>query len=104
MQRFILNDLNILKRGGDIKMQAKKLYVRNFKYSTENDKLKKLFSNYGKVKQVNIIKGRDFGFIEMSNLSEAERAKELLDNSYFEGRILKVDDAWPLRDIRTIDN
>ena len=85
-------------------MQARKLYVRNFKYSTENDKLNKLFSDYGKVKQVNIIRGRDFGFVEMSNTEEAERAKRALDNSCFEGRFLKVDEAWPLRDIRIINN
>ena len=103
MQRFILNDLNILKKGG-IKMRVSKLYVRNFKYSTEGGKLNKLFSNYGKVKQVNIIRGRDFGFVKMSNLEEAERAKKALDNYYFEGRFLKVDEAWPLRDIRIINN
>ena len=82
-------------------MQIRKLYVRNFKYSTENDKLNKLFSDYGKVKQVNIIRSRDFGFVEMSNTEEAERA---LNNSCFEGRFLKVDEAWPLRDIRIINN
>ena len=85
-------------------MQARKLYVRNFKYSTENDKLNKLFSDYGKVKQVNIIRGRDFGFVEMSNTEEAKRAKIALNNSCFEGRFLKVDEAWPLRDIRIINN
>ncbi|HBY57549.1 MAG TPA: RNA-binding protein [Candidatus Atribacteria bacterium] len=85
-------------------MQVRKLYVRNFKHSTEDDKLNKLFSDYGKVKQVNIIRGRDFGFVEMSNTEEAERAKKSLDNSYFEGRFLKVDEAWPLRDIRIINN
>ena len=85
-------------------MRVSKLYVRNFKYSTEDDKLNKLFSNYGKVKQVNIVRGRDFGFVKMSNLKEAERAKKALDNYYFEGRFLKVDEAWPLRNIRIIDN
>ncbi|HAJ33244.1 MAG TPA: RNA-binding protein [Candidatus Atribacteria bacterium] len=85
-------------------MQIRKLYVRNFKYSTENDKLNKLFSDYGKVKQVNIIRGRDFGFVEMSNIEEAKRVKKALDNSCFEGRFLKVDEAWPLSDIRIIDN
>jgi len=85
-------------------MQVRKLYVRNFKYSTENDKLNKLFSDYGKVKQVNIIRGRDFGFVGMSNTEEAERAKRALNNSCFEGRFLEVDEAWPLRDIRIINN
>ena len=86
-------------------MQIKKLYVRNFKYSASNsDILTKLFSNYGKVKNVNIIRGRDFEFVEMSNIDEAKIAEKALNNAYFEGRLLKVAEAWPLRDIRIIDN
>jgi len=56
-----------------------------------------LFSNYGEVKQVNIIEGRGFGFVEMSDPSEAEKAKEALDGSDFDGRTLKVDEARPPR-------
>lgn len=85
-------------------MRVSKLYVRNFRYFLNTDKLVELFSNYGIVKDVNIIVGRDFGFVEMSNREEAERAKRALNNSYFEGRFLKVDEAWPLKDIRRIDN
>ncbi len=81
-----------------------RLYVRNFKPSIDDEELRKLFSPYGKIKQINIIKGRNFGFIQMSNPVEAKRAKKVLDNSYFEGRILKVDEAWPLRDIRRIES
>ena len=78
-------------------MQGSKLYVGNLSYSVTNDQLEELFSNYGEVRQVNMIQGRGFGFVEMSNPSEAERAKEALDGSDFEGRALKVDEARPPR-------
>jgi len=59
--------------------------------------LKKLFSNYAEVREVNMIRGRDFGFVEMSSSSEAEKAKEALNGSDFEGNTLKVDEARPPR-------
>ncbi|RKY86579.1 RNA-binding protein [candidate division KSB1 bacterium] len=74
-------------------MRGSKLYVGNLNYSTTNDELKELFSNYGEVRDVNIIEGRGFGFVEMSNQSEAESAKEALNGSDFKGRTLKVDEA-----------
>lgn len=76
-------------------MQVSKLYVGNLSYSVTNDQLEKLFSNYGEVKQVNIIEGKGFGFVEMSNRSEAVKAREALNGSDFEGRTLKVDEARP---------
>ena len=79
-------------------MQGSKLYVGNLSYSVTNEQLEELFSNYGEVKQVNIIQGKGFGFVEMSNPSEAESAKEALDSSDFEGRTLKVDEARPPRE------
>ena len=78
-------------------MQGSKLYVGNLNYSVTNKQLEELFSSHGEVKQVNIIEGRGFGFVEMSNPSEAEKAKEALDGSDFEGRALKVDEARPPR-------
>jgi RNA recognition motif-containing protein len=78
-------------------MQGSKLYVGNLSYSVTNEQLEELFSNYGEVKQVNIIEGRGFGFVEMSDPSEAEKAKEALDGSDFDGRTLKVDEARPPR-------
>ena len=78
-------------------MQGSKLYVGNLTYSVTNEQLKELFSNYGEVKEVNVIVGRGFGFVEMSNPSEAEKAKEALNGSDLEGRTLKVDEARPPR-------
>ena len=78
-------------------MQGSKLYVGNLKYSVTNDELKELFSSYGEVKNVNIIEGKGFGFVEMSSSEEAEKAKEALNNSDYEGRPLKIDEARPPR-------
>ena len=76
-------------------MQVSKLYVGNLDYSVTSDKLEELFAPYGEVKQVNIIEGKGFGFVEMSNPSEADKASEGLNGSQFEGRTLKVDKARP---------
>lgn len=79
-------------------MQGNKLYVGNFNYSTTDDQLEKLFSEYGKVVEVNIIGNKGFGFVEMSDVSEAEKAQEALDGKDFEGRTLRVSEARPKRD------
>ncbi len=81
-------------------MQGSKLYVGNLSYSVTKEQLEELFSNHGEVKEVNIIEGRGFGFVEMSSPSEAEKAKEALDGSDLEGRTLKVDEARPPRERR----
>jgi len=78
-------------------MQGSKLYVGNLSYSVTSEQLKELFSNHGEVKEVNVIEGRGFGFVEMSSPSEAEKAKEALNGSDLEGRALKVDEARPPR-------
>jgi len=79
-------------------MQGSKLYVGNFSYSTTNEQLEKLFSQYGQVKSANVIGDKGFGFVEMSNTSEAEKAQEALDGSDFDGRTLKVNEARPQRE------
>ena len=76
-------------------MQGSKLYVGNLGYTVTNEQLQELFSNHGEVRQVNIIEGKGFGFVEMSNSEEAEKAKEGLNGTDFEGRTLRVDEARP---------
>lgn len=78
-------------------MQGNKLYVGNFSYSVSKEDLEKLFSEYGEVKEVNVIEGRGFGFVEMSSSSEAEKAKDALNGTEYKGRTLRVDEARPPR-------
>ena len=76
-------------------MQGNKLYVGNLNYDVTNQQLEELFSKHGEVKEVKIIEGKGFGFVEMSSQSEALGAKEALNGTQFEGRTLKVDEARP---------
>ena len=79
-------------------MQGSKLYVGNFSYSVTDEQLEKLFSEHGEVKEVNVIGNKGFGFVEMSSSSEAEKAKEALNETDFEGRTLRVDEARPRKE------
>lgn len=78
-------------------MQGNKLYVGNLGYSVTVDQLQELFSGYGSVQHINIIEGKGFGFVEMSNQSEAEKAKKELNGTDFKGRSLKINEAIPDR-------
>jgi RNA recognition motif-containing protein len=79
-------------------MQGTKLYVGNLSYNVVNDELEKLFSTYGEVKEVKVIEGKGFGFVEMSNQAEAEKARQALNGSDYKGRSLRVDVARPPKD------
>lgn len=79
-------------------MESSKLYVGNLTYSVTDEQLSELFSTHGTVKEANVIGNKGFGFVEMSSVEEAEKAKEALDGTEFEGRTLKVDEARPRRE------
>ena len=76
-------------------MQGRTLYVGNLSYSVTNKQLEELFSPHGKVQSANVIGDKGFGFVELSDNAEAEKAKEALNGTEFEGRTLKVDEAIP---------
>jgi len=76
-------------------MRGSKLYVGNLSYSVTSPELKELFGQHGEVKEVNILQGKGFGFVEMSNQEEAVKAKQALNNFDLQGRNLKVDEAKP---------
>ncbi len=72
-------------------MSSNKLYVGNIGYSSTQEQLVELFSGYGSVKYIKIFRDKGFGFVEMSNKAEAERAKVALSGYNFQGRTLNVD-------------
>lgn len=81
-------------------MQGSKLYVGNLNYSVTNEELQKLFAEFGEVKQVNIIEGKGFGFVEMAKSEDADQAKAKLHGTEFKGRTLRVDSARPPKTTR----
>jgi RNA recognition motif-containing protein len=78
-------------------MQGRKLFVGNLDYTVTKEELEQLFANHGEVREINVIQGKGFAFIEMSNQSEAEAAKKELNESFFKGRTIRVDEAKPPR-------
>jgi RNA recognition motif-containing protein len=76
-------------------MDGAKLYVGNLSYAVTNEQLKELFSQYGEVKQANVIEGKGFGFIEMASAEDAEKAKKELNGTDFKGRALRIEEARP---------
>jgi RNA recognition motif-containing protein len=80
-------------------MEGKKLFVGNLSHCVaapeEAEQLKALFSDFGEVEAVNVIKGKRYGFVEMSSRSEAQRAKRELNDFVFNGASLKVNEVRP---------
>lgn len=78
---------------------GRKLYVGNLSFTATEDELRDYFSQAGTPESVAIIKdrmtgkSRGFGFVEMSNESEAAQAIEQLDGKDFKGRALKINEA-----------
>lgn len=78
---------------------SKKVYVGNMNYSTGENQLRDLFAQYGEVASVNIIidrytgKAKGFGFVEMTNDDEAQKAIDALNGFEFMGRQLRVNEA-----------
>ncbi|HNU76455.1 MAG TPA: RNA-binding protein [bacterium] len=78
-----------------------KLYVGNLPYSVKDDALRDLFSSYGNVLSASIIfdrmsgRSKGFGFVELEDDSEAERAISEMNEKELEGRKLVVSVARP---------
>jgi len=78
-----------------------KLYVGNLSYDTNENELSEFFKKCGAVKEVKIITDRDsgkskgFGFVEMENQTDAEKAINELNEKELNGRALKVNEAKP---------
>ncbi|MGD0497802.1 MAG: RNA-binding protein [Bryobacteraceae bacterium] len=79
----------------------KNIYVGNLSFGTTEEGVRSLFEAYGTVGRVNICTDRDtgqprgFGFVEMSNDGEGEKAIAALNGTDHEGRTLNVNEARP---------
>ena len=77
------------------------IYVGNLPFAATEDELQQLFSQYGDVTSVNIIKdrfsgeSRGFGFVEMPSREDATAAIEGLNGHDLHGRNLTVNEAKP---------
>ena len=82
----------------------KNIFVGNLSFNTGEDELRKLFEAYGQVDRVSIMtdretgRSRGFGFVEMANEEEGEKAIAALNGQQVGGRKLNVNEARPKSD------
>jgi RNA recognition motif-containing protein len=83
---------------------AKNIYVGNLTWDATADDLLALFQEYGAVARAQVItdretgRSRGFGFVEMDNDAEAQKAIDALNGTPFRGRPLTVNEARPRED------
>ena len=81
---------------------AKKLYVGNMSYSTNDSSLKDLFSQAGSVSSATVImdkmtgRSKGFGFVEFADDAEADAAVSKFNGMEVDGRKLTVNEARPM--------
>ncbi len=77
------------------------IYVGNLAYNVTEEDLRALFSEYGEVTQVNIVKERfsgqskGFGFVEMPSNSQADKAIKALNGTRVKEQSIKISQAKP---------
>ena len=77
------------------------IYVSNINFRTVSESLQDLFAQYGEVSSANIItdretgRSRGFGFVEMPNDEEGQKAIDALNDTDFEGKTITVNVARP---------
>jgi RNA recognition motif-containing protein len=82
----------------------KKIFVGNFSFSMTEGELRSLFEPFGAVDSVTVVtdratgRSRGFGFVEMPNNEEAEKAIAGLNGKDSGGRQLTVNEARPKMD------
>lgn len=92
------SDLLAIKEKSDSFIMTS-IFVAKLDFGVDNQQLKALFEKHGTVLKANVAmdretgKSRGFGFVEMSDKSEAQAAIEALDGSEVNGRPIAVKEA-----------
>ena len=79
----------------------KNIFVGNLSFGATEDSVRTLFEAHGTVERVNIVTDRDsgqprgFGFVEMTNDGDGDKAIAALNGKDLDGRTLNVNAAKP---------
>ena len=82
----------------------KNIFVGNLSFGATEDAVRSMFAAHGTVDRVSIVTDRDtgqargFGFVEMSDNAEGDRAIAALNGNDLDGRALNVNEARPKTD------
>jgi cold-inducible RNA-binding protein len=77
------------------------VFVGNLSYETSEGELEALFSAYGAVERVTVVRDREsgqargFAFVEMTNANEAAMAIQAINGREVNGRAINVNEARP---------
>ena len=80
------------------------IYIANLNYDVDDKDLQELFEGFGTVSSAKVItdretgKSRGFGFVEMPDEGEANKAIEELNEAEYEGKTIAVNVAKPKTD------
>ena len=86
---------------------SKNIYVGNLVWECTADDLLALFQEHGTVSRAQVItdretgRSRGFGFVEMENDAEAQKAIDALNGTEYNGRALTVNEARPPEERRS---
>ena len=79
----------------------KSVYVGNLPHTTTETEVRDLFEAHGAVEKITLVTDRDtgrsrgFGFVEMTNAGEADKAIAALNGTDLGGRALIINEAKP---------
>ena len=77
------------------------IYVSGLSYGINDADLKELFSEYGEVSSAKVITDRDsgrsrgFGFVDMTNDNDGQKAIEELNGAEYDSKVISVRIAKP---------
>jgi RNA recognition motif-containing protein len=77
------------------------IYITGLSYSVNDADLNELFAEYGEISSAKVItdretgKSRGFGFVEMTNDAEGQKAIDELNGVEYDGKVINVSVARP---------
>lgn len=80
------------------------IYVSNLSFAIQDEELRDFFAPYGEVTSARVVMDRDtnrsrgFGFVEMANNQEGQKAIAELNGVMADGRSITVNEARPRED------
>jgi multiple RNA-binding domain-containing protein 1 len=91
-------DKGVDEENGDDYEDSGRLFVRNLTFSCTEDEIKSIFGAFGPVTMVHLPldaekKSKGFGFVQFVIPEQAQKAREELDGSSFQGRLLHIINA-----------
>ena len=78
-----------------------RIYVGNLSYNVTSEDLREVFSEYGEVASAEVVQdkfsgqSKGFGFVDIPNNADADRAIKELNDQVYKGRKMTVNEAKP---------